>query len=355
MRKRNREFKVLMTENQKLSFVNADVLQQANILEAVNQVAEKFVKEPNLNNVLDYVTDAIKDTLKAEIAVIELFSTTSGVTSLFKGVLKLELDKAIHDRINKGHSILINNLDATHTEYVKYRMLCDQGIISFLSAPLFLHNKIIGFLGIFKKEQHDFTGRELRLLTIFCSQISIIIENASLLEKTRELTVTDELTQLNNFRYFKKKIEQEFIRAARYSHDLSLLMCDIDHFKGFNDTYGHQTGNIVLKTIADILKESSRPTDFVCRYGGEEFMLILTETNKEDAVKCAERIREKVQTVETFDEEGKKTRQVTLTIGVACFPEDQPKTTADFIEFADKALYSGKQSGRNRVSCYGKK
>ncbi|MFH1823794.1 MAG: sensor domain-containing diguanylate cyclase [Candidatus Firestonebacteria bacterium] len=351
---KKRELRDLHNKYQRLLFQSEDLTQDAKILETINDVASEFNKEPDLNNILNRIVDTVKEILKTEISYIELFSEKKDSTPFYicKGIEHLRLDNYIYEKISKGHSILINNLSPSHTEYTNYQLLYSQGIISMNIAPLKSHHKISGLIGAFSKLNYNFTGKELRLLTIFSSEASIIIDNAYLLEKTRELSVTDELTGLYNFRYFQGKLQEEFLRATRYNHELSLFMADIDHFKDFNDTYGHQTGNIVLKNIAKILKDDSRPTDFVCRYGGEEFTIILTETPKENAFRFAERVRKKTEETVFLNEDGKPTQKVTITIGVSNFPTDGPDEYKDLIEYADKSLYRGKESGRNKVVSY---
>ncbi|MBL7171131.1 MAG: GGDEF domain-containing protein, partial [Candidatus Omnitrophica bacterium] len=253
--------------------------------------------------------------------------------------------------IVQGSSMLINNLSSYHTEYRRYKSLADQGISSFLIAPLKLAKEPIGLLGIFNKEPFDFTGEELRLLTTFTTHASLIIENARLLETTRRLSITDELTQLYNFRHFQNRFKNEFQRAKRYKHNLSILMCDIDYFKNYNDTNGHEAGNEILKKVAGIMTNSARDVDLIARYGGEEFVLVLIETDKDNAKLFAERLREKIEK-ETFPHQEKQPEgNLTITIGVAGFPEDAAASD-ELIERADEALYRGKKEGRNRAIAY---
>jgi diguanylate cyclase (GGDEF)-like protein len=172
-----------------------------------------------------------------------------------------------------------------------------------------------------------------------------------LLETTRRLSVTDELTGLYNFRHFRERFMDESERAIRYSHNLSLLMCDIDYFKNYNDANGHEAGNEVLKKLAGLMAGSVRDVDFVARYGGEEFVILLVETGRDNAGIFAERLREKVEE-EIFPYQKKQPgHNLTITIGIASFPQDA-KTSEELIIRADQALYRGKKAGRNRVVSY---
>ena len=129
---------------------------------------------------------------------------------------------------------------------------------------------------------------------------------------------------------------------------MCLLMCDIDHFKRYNDTYGHQAGDEVLKTLADILRETAREIDRLGRYGGEEFMAILPDTDPEAGVTFAERVRETVEQ-QRFEIGEDEPLSMTISAGVATYPDDQPDGARRLVYYADQALYSAKNSGRNRV------
>lgn len=169
-------------------------------------------------------------------------------------------------------------------------------------------------------------------------------ENNRLNSYLLKASLTDKLTDLYNYGYFTKRISEEISRADRYRHSVSLIMIDIDHFKQFNDTYGHQRGNTVLMRLAQIIVGTKRQSDIAFRYGGEEFCVILPETGNE-AVELAGRLREKVN-VEEFPGNVK----VTISAGVSIYP-DKDKSTG-LVEKADKALYEAKAAGRNKVCVY---
>lgn len=162
----------------------------------------------------------------------------------------------------------------------------------------------------------------------------------------------DGLTGLWNQRYFKDYLEKEVNKAKRYKTSLSLIMMDVDYFKSFNDTYGHQTGDIVLKSIAKVLQENQRNTDIAARYGGEEFSVILTMTDEEGAYIFAERVRKEIEKLMIYDINGNLVRQVTASLGI-CYYDSL--TISNFIEAADEALYLCKDNGRNCVIRYSEK
>lgn len=170
----------------------------------------------------------------------------------------------------------------------------------------------------------------------------------SLKENNRNLfylAQTDALTELYNFRFFEKTITNYFENAKRQGYALSLLMIDVDHFKDFNDTFGHLFGDKVLKTIACILKKSVRKEDLVCRYGGEEFSIILPKTGLAQAKDLAERICHAIRNFE-YREIGLK--RITVSIGISAYPEEA-QSVRELAEFADQALYEAKRQGRDCV------
>ena len=189
-----------------------------------------------------------------------------------------------------------------------------------------------------------FTLLDVQYITQIVRFASIAVENANLYWQA----TTDRMTKLFSHHFFEKNLEEEILRARRYGASFSLLMLDIDHFKKFNDTYGHLQGDLIIKEIAHILRTSVRSIDFTARYGGEEFAVILPEVNVQGAAVVGERIRRGIERHEFAGEEGRL--HVTVSIGVAEFKVDRMRTASQFIAEADKALYQSKELGRNRVT-----
>ena len=172
-------------------------------------------------------------------------------------------------------------------------------------------------------------------------------ERVRMMKKLQKLAITDGLTKLHNSRSFYSQIEVEVDRYNRYKHPLSLLLLDIDHFKHYNDSFGHLEGDKVLVRISQIIRSCLRKLDTAYRYGGEEFTVILPETTCEEARNVAERIRNAVK-AEKFDPETENDITITISIGVTQYsPEEE---LSAFIQRADKAMYSSKQNGRNKVT-----
>jgi diguanylate cyclase (GGDEF)-like protein len=175
------------------------------------------------------------------------------------------------------------------------------------------------------------------------------MQGARMYEALEEQATTDGLTGLVNHRTFQERFAAMLGRAERHEFPVSLLLTDIDHFKKVNDTYGHPTGDEVLRRVAGILKASARKIDIVARYGGEEFACVLEATDRAGARQLAERIRQEVEQ-QTFPS-GKGPFKATLSIGIACTEDAREK--AEIIARADQSLYAAKHGGRNRTVCFG--
>jgi diguanylate cyclase (GGDEF)-like protein len=212
----------------------------------------------------------------------------------------------------------------------------------FVTVPLKAKDKVIGVLladNRFNKK--PITNDAVRILTMFANQAGLAIENSRLYEQTVVLSNSDSLTGLWNHGYFQYLLGEEIKRSSLVKSCFTLLMIDIDNFKAFNDTYGHQAGDSIIREISKLFRDTSRKIDIIGRYGGEEFGIILPITKKEEALVLAERIRKAVETSSML-------KNITISIGVASFPEDGQRKE-DLLAKADKALYEAKRSGKNRI------
>ena len=216
-------------------------------------------------------------------------------------------------------------------------------IKNLISVPLTDEGKVIGILNVSDREE-DFNEEDAQLLQAIAEQISIALQKARLYE----MAITDGLTGLFIHRYFQMRLESEIARALRGDESLSLIMFDIDHFKKFNDTHGHQVGDLVLKSVAATVKENVRDgIDIAARYGGEEFAIIMPETDINGAETFAERLRKSIE--EKFIEHDNQKLKVTISLGCAEFPQ-HAQNREILINCADTALYKSKENGRNKVS-----
>jgi diguanylate cyclase (GGDEF)-like protein len=215
-----------------------------------------------------------------------------------------------------------------------------------LCAPMVHEGRVLGAIslgGITKHYKYEKT-----LLNLIADLGSIALHNNTLFSQVQEMANSDGLTKLFNKRFFMSRLSDEILRAEKGHYPVSLFIFDLDHFKHYNDTQGHQAGDEVLKMTGQILREMVRPDDTPARYGGEEFIVILPQTPKDGAMVAAERIRAKVANHTYANRESQPLKIVSLSGGVATCPDDG-RTGTDLIAAADAALYRAKQAGRNRV------
>jgi diguanylate cyclase (GGDEF)-like protein len=221
---------------------------------------------------------------------------------------------------------------------------------SLLVLPLLVKDQVTGTFTVAAQRAGAFPSDRREMLGVIANQVAISMQNGRMYEVLEEQATTDGLTGLVNHRTFQERFSTMLGRAERHEFPVSLLLTDIDHFKKINDSYGHPTGDEVLRRVAAILKASARKIDIGARYGGEEFAIVLESTDREGARQLAERIRQEIEQ-QTFPS-SKGNFKATLSIGVASYPEDA-REKADIIARADQSLYAAKHGGRNRTVCFG--
>ena len=245
--------------------------------------------------------------------------------------------------LRTGHPHLVVAGDSTapcaHAAGVKNTYLC---------IPILAQGEALGILHFqATDETPTLADSELSFKTTFAGQVGLSIANIRLREALRTQSIKDPLTGLYNRRYLEEMLDREIRRAARAEQSLGLLMLDLDHFKKFNDTYGHDAGDTVLRESGTFLAKSIRAEDIVCRFGGEEFVIILPTANLSAACARGERIRSKLREL-TVLHQGQSLGMVTVSVGVAALPE-HGTSPRELLEAADAALYRAKREGRDRV------
>ncbi len=236
-------------------------------------------------------------------------------------------------------------------------MVCDhvarygEPVQPYVCAPMMAQGETLGLLFL---QAHPEAGGTValnearqQLAAAVAEQIALALSNLMLRETLRQQSVRDTLTKLYNRRFLEETLDRELARLERKNLPLSLIMIDVDHFKSFNDTFGHEAGDAVLRDLGGILQRNVRGSDIACRYGGEEFTIVLPEANVEIGRQRAETLRESMRELQLVHN-GKPLGPVTLSLGVACFPEHGRKRD-QLLQAADAALYVAKNAGRNRV------
>jgi len=217
---------------------------------------------------------------------------------------------------------------------------------NMIAVPIQFRDTIKGVLVVSNKKNGSFDENDLFLIKTLASTAAIAIENARLFAEVQRLSITDELTGAYSRRHFFAIADQELQRASRYGHGFAIIMLDIDHFKQVNDKYGHLIGDKVLKRLAGDLRKIVRGMDFVCRYGGEEFVILLPEVNINRAERTAIRLREYIENNPFETEQG--TFTITISAGVAGY-STETTDIGSLLTRADQALYKAKLAGRNKV------
>ena len=284
-----------------------------------------------------------------EAQEIVLTASTGQMGRAFEGIrLKIGEQGITGWVAGSGEPLLVNDVDK-EPRYHSVGELTDTK--SELAVPIKLKEEVIGVLDVQSNEPDAFDEVNLSTLTTLADQLAVAIENARLYQETERLAITDGLTGLYNRRHFYALLEREAESTKRYDGYISLIMLDIDSFKVYNDTYGHLVGDTLLRELAQILTQNIRKVDIAARYGGDEFVIILPHTGKEQAVVLAERIRINVEEYEFWGEEALPTGEVTVSAGVATYPEDAVEPEA-LVRAADMALLEVKKQG-NRVRACG--
>jgi len=339
LRSKNHELQIKIGELEILLQVNSLTSQTLDRDETLEAMKKLFLSKFKLDEyILMLKTDSEKE---LEIA------SYHGIT-LDKGVwVKVdEKNIILHEVFNKGESIYISDL-TSDGHYNFLGLIGRKG--SLLSLPLISEKKtVIGILNLHRSEPRAFSNDEIEFLQLMTLHAAGVIDKTILFQNTQVLAYTDALTSIFNRRYFDQRYTREILRARRYKRNLSVLMIDIDHFKVYNDTFGHLMGDKVLQKVAQVLETELRRADVICRYGGEEFVVILPEIDLHNAYYVAEKLRNAVITSTFSGDEKMSGKGITISLGVAAFPENGD-TEKMVLEKADEALYKAKERGRNQV------
>ena len=239
--------------------------------------------------------------------------------------------------------LLVHDLGLDRDSLPCAPVILSPDVRSIMSAPLLFNGESIGVLCVESPRPGAYTVDHLSVFSTISQQAAVALENA----RNFQMATVDQLTHLYLRDFFYRKLSEEQARARRYGSTFTVLMLDLDEFKEINDRMGHLAGDRYLERVGEVIRETMRAADIPCRYGGEEFCVLLPETDLDGATRIAERIRSRVSKLEARG--GEDVLKTTISVGIAAYPADYPGTIQGFLEKADQALYLAKQSGRDRV------
>jgi len=354
--KRGLEEKSLEAENRRLVYHLQNEKDKLQIMLEIGHVMSSIL---NLDELAMFIAHKVSDVLQAKVCSLMLLDPDEEVLTIRAAVgldevimrtTRVKLGQSISGWVaQRGETVMISDIESDVTfgraSLPKYETK------SLLCIPLKVKDRVLGVINAADKKSGNgfqpFTDEDARFLGMVANYAAIALENAQLYGEVNNLAITDGLTNLFNHRYFQTQLAAEVARIQRYPHPLSLIMFDIDYFKKFNDTHGHPVGDTVLRQISRVIRKSVRKVDIPCRYGGEEFAVILPETGIKDSSVVAEKIRRTVEELRFEADPKSAKKKMTLSGGIAEYKPGMSKE--ELVRYADEALYRAKHEGKNRI------
>lgn len=338
----------------------AESISQLN--KSIREIIHVF--KTDIDRIYDKIVNVMTDLFNAEKGSLMipdednrlLIKSIKGLNKWLVQDIKVEKGEGIAGNVFKeGKPLFSEDIKKLELPYIKPKRHYKTG--SFISMPISFNSDVLGVINLSDKTTGEpFSKFDVNFLNCFSLFASTIIKMAEFYKKAeqlKELSITDSLTGVYNKRYFYERLTEEIHRSERYSLVFSLAIFDIDDFKLFNDTEGHLAGDMVLKDIVNIAHKSLRSNDIISRFGGEEFTILMPQTDKEEAFIVAERIRNNIKEFLTRTWEKFPQQSITISIGVSSYPEDG-KDSDSLINNADIALYKAKAEGKNKTVLYSK-
>jgi len=332
---------------------NEELAHRAQQLEALNSIGREIAASLDLDRVFETIHSQCARLVDATAFTICLYNRERAEIQFAYRVRdgqrrepKVEplARDAVSWVIKSGRAVHIHDLLERRDDPPVDLTEIDSGLRSLLAIPLVrLDNEVIGVLAVASARPNAYTARDEDTLAAIGQSAAVAIENA----RYYEMATVDQLTKLYLKDYFFQRIEEELNRARRYGHAFSVLMLDIDSFKELNDAHGHLAGDRFLERVGEVIKGSLRSHDIPCRYGGEEFAVLLPETEPTESIVIAERIRRTVGEIRV--REGRKMIGTTISIGISSYPKSARRSAVDLLRKADGALYQAKREGKDKV------
>ena len=327
-------------------------------LQALNEIGRALTSTLDLTEVLRLVMGRAQDLVKATRFSLLLvdettrelrFEVATGPGSEKIASLRLPVGEGVAGWVaREGQPVLVQDAPRDPRFAPRYDALSGNVSGSLIAVPLVSRGRTLGVIEVVSgKGERELTPEDLLTVQALADHAAIAIENAQAFERIRELTVVDEHTGLFNARHLKRVLEAEVTRSERYGRPFSLVFIDLDHFKLVNDSHGHQAGSATLREVGEVLRGGLRETDIPTRYGGDEYVILLPEADREQAMGVAERLRAAVAAHTFLVDRGLSVR-LTASLGVATWPIDG-RRAEELLERADGAMYHVKASSRDAV------
>jgi diguanylate cyclase (GGDEF)-like protein len=314
-------------------------LQLDQVLRTIMEKIDEFL-HPDTWSLL--LVDEAKQELYFEIA------TGSGAAALKE--IRIKMGQGLAGWVaQNGEIVVVPDVSKDTRFFAKVDEKTKMETRSIVAVPVRFRDHVLGVIELINCVGPDgFSDRDLGLLQALADYAAIALENARHVQRIHELTITDDCTNLYNARHLNFVLDTEIYRSQRYGYEFTLIFIDLDHFKQVNDTHGHLVGSRLLAEIGQTIKGHCRLIDFAFRYGGDEFVILLPQTSKENAYNVARRIHKLIRETEWLRDQKMKIR-VTASVGMASYPVDA-RTKADLLHLADEAMYSVKNSTRDSVA-----
>jgi diguanylate cyclase (GGDEF)-like protein len=335
---------------------------EGNELSVFHELGKALTSTLQLDQVLRTIMDKINEVLRPDTWSLLLMDTAkpelyfqiaTGAGAAALKDLRIPLGQGVAGWVaQSGEAVVVpdTSKDSRFFSQVDERTKTDTR--SIVAVPVRFREQCLGVIELINCiGPEGFSQRDLALLEALADYAAIAIENARHVQRIHELTITDDCTSLYNARHMNFMLDTEIYRSHRYAFEFSIIFIDLDHFKMVNDTHGHLAGSKLLSEIGAAIKEKCRMIDLAFRYGGDEFVILLPQTSKENALGVARRVHKLIREMEWLKETGLNLH-ISASIGVASYPADS-RTKAELLHLADEAMYLVKNTSRDRVAAAG--
>ncbi|HWZ44875.1 MAG TPA: diguanylate cyclase [Candidatus Saccharimonadales bacterium] len=323
-----------------------------------NDVAKALTSSLNLDSILQTIMDKMAEFFRPDTWSLLMvdeqkdelyFAIAVGDAAETLKTVRLKVGEGIAGWAAKhGESLIVPDVYSDERFAKRIDEMTKWKTRSIICVPLQSKHRVLGVIQLINCAMESFGEQEMFFLHALCDYAAIAIDNARAVEKIQELTITDDCTGLYNARHLYKTLESEVYRSARFGYEFSVIFMDLDHFKMVNDTYGHLVGSKLLHEIGFKVKSQLRLIDYAFRYGGDEFVILLPQTEKNSAMVVARRLQDMMRATHFLSDEGLNLN-VRCSMGLATYPEDA-KSSHEIIRQADEMMYMVKNSSRDNIA-----